>query len=149
MPSIETGPKDLTDSVCDRVIEILKYKNENPDKEWSEIPELVYMNVQSEDGSENTISIKKFSISSYENHIDKSKSGLNIELYYVPSKISLKELSEVEPLHCEITNFIISEAHKTKVIRELYVGISCTYFVIEKPTEEEVQEFLQRLYRRL
>jgi len=142
---IETGQTDLTDRVCDRVLEILKYKNENPEEEWSEIPELVYMDIESPDGTLDTISIKKFIIFNYENRIDETKSGLEIELYYIPSKISLRRLSRIKPLDCEINAFKMPEGEKTKIIRELYGRIPGTTWVMPELSEEEKQEFFDGL----
>ncbi len=142
---IETGQTDLTDRVCDRVLEILEYKNENPEKEWSKNPELVYMDVESADGKQDTISIKKFNISNYPGIKEETRPGLFITLFYIPYQISLKQLSRTKLKDCEPYNVTISEGEETKIIRGLYGRITSTESETKKASPDEVQESLDRL----
>jgi hypothetical protein len=124
-------------AIIDRAIEILKYRNEFPDKDWQENPELVYIDIE---GNNQINTLKK--IDPIEYGEDRQ---LLLEIYFEPSKIPINKVRDIIPYFCRSFTFIVRDPEKEKEIRELKEDIPFVASFDEKPsfTKEQMDMFIR------
>jgi hypothetical protein len=120
IPNQETGQKDLNTRVYERFIQIIEYEDQNDNENWRTLPEFAYINLEN--------NIGKSTIRDIAVEIDGDNNNLIICLMYIPSKLSLMELTsnKLGLSNCELYDVSISDRDEIERIKELYGEISMT-----------------------
>ncbi|KUK67426.1 MAG: hypothetical protein XD87_0130 [candidate division WS6 bacterium 36_33] len=133
---IETDQNLLHSKIYDRAIEILKYENANPELDWKDNPELVYIDLQ--DNGEEWM-VRKIDL---ENNGDLG--GLNLTLFYLPSDTPFNKFKKIQLADCALYSFRLEDEEKEKEIRSLTHPIGMTTYKYRDPDPEEVQKILDQ-----
>ena len=136
IPNSESDRKDLCSKIYERVIQILEYQNENPQKDWKDNPELVYIDLQ--DNKEEYM-VRKIDL---ENNEDEG--GINMTLFYISSEVPFMNLKRIQLADCQLYSFKISDKEKEKRVRELISPITITTYEYKEPDSREVAKILRK-----
>ncbi|KUK76420.1 MAG: hypothetical protein XD93_0927 [candidate division WS6 bacterium 34_10] len=134
---VEAEQEDNFSPLIDRSIEILKYKNDFPDKEWQEIPELVYIDIE---GNGQIDTLKKIDVIEFG-----EERKLLLDVYYQPSEIPINKVRDIIPYFCRNFTFIVKDSAKEQQIRELEKDISFILSFDQEPslTKEQLDMFIR------
>jgi len=137
LEGVEAEQDKNVSAIIDRAIEILKYKNDFPDKEWKENPELVYIDIE---GNNQIDTLKR--IVPIEYGEDKK---LLLEIYFEPSKIPINKVHDIIPYFCRSFTFIVRDPEKEKDIRDLKEDIPFVRSFDQMPsvTKEQMDMFIR------
>jgi hypothetical protein len=135
--SIETDQNLLHSKIYERAVEILKYQNANPELDWKDNPDLVYIDLQ-DNGEEQMV--RKIDLENNGN-----LGGLNLTLFYLPSDTPFNKFKKIQLAECALYSFRLEDEAKEDAIRSLTHPIGITTYEYREPDPEEVQKILDQL----